>query len=303
MIGTIIVPLDGSEFGERALTYARPIAEKTGASVRVARIAPPDANEQEVALSRDYLRHVSHTIAGRVQIDVERGRPAPTIVRIAEEAIDPIIVMSTHGYGAMQRWFTGSVADEVVRSAGVPVLLVSRELELPARVVIRSILLPLDGSAYAESAIEWAAEIAAAFGSEIHLARVVDTPSAYAMLSRHIEVAATGDVLDEIIQSMTREATQYLDGVADDLTGRGLDVRKIVLDGYPGEELIAYERQGHFQLVVMATAGRSGVSRIVFGSVAERMLKMGRTPVMMVRPPESTEAGTTDQDAVSGGMQ
>lgn len=294
MIGTIVVPLDGSEFGERALTYARPIAERTGAAVLVTRVAPSNASEQEIALSRDYLRHVSHTIPGRVQIDVDQGRPAEMIARVAEQGIDPIIVMSTHGYGAVKRWLTGSVADEVVRSAGVPVLLVPLEQELPTSVDIRSILLPLDGSAYAESAIAWAAEIARFFNSEVHLVRVVDTPSAYAMLSRHLEVATTGNVLDEIIESMTAEASQYLDRVADDLTQRGLNVRKEVLDGYPGEELIGYERQGHFQLVVMATAGRSGVSRIVFGSVAERMLKMGRTPVMMIRPPEYVESGTTE---------
>lgn len=125
------------------------------------------------------------------------------------------------------------------------------------------------------------------FDSRIHLARVVDTPSAYAMLSRHLEVATTGDVLDEIIQSMRREADEYLTKVANNLEGRGVGVKKVVLDGYQGEELIGHERQKSYQLVVMATAGRSGISRVVFGSVAERMLKSGRTPVMMVRPRES----------------
>jgi nucleotide-binding universal stress UspA family protein len=288
MIGTVVVPLDGSELSERAITYGSAIAERTGAPLLLVHICRAGADEPEMVESRNYLRQVAARLPGRVQFESDRGRAGESIISLAHEVSEPIIVMSTHGRGGIRRWMTGSVADEVVRGAGVPVVLVRGDQELPegSSLTIRSILLPVDGSTYGESAISYAIEIAKTFGSTIHLLRVVDTPSAYAMLSRHMEAAATGDVLDEIISSMRQEASEYVDRIASEIREHDVEVKTVILEGYPGEQVIEHERRGYFQLVVMATAGRSGVSRIVFGSVAERVLKLGRSPVMMVRPLE-----------------
>jgi nucleotide-binding universal stress UspA family protein len=297
MIGTIVIPLDGSALAEQALVYGSGIAERSGAPLLLLRIASVGADDSEMAECRDYLRKVGHDLPGRIQMEVLRGHAAEKIVEASNEVVDPIIVMSTHGRGGLQRWMTGSVADKVVRTADCPVLLVRSGMELPSQLELHSILVPVDGSEYSEFAVEYAAGLAQAFGSRIHLVRVVDTPSAYAMLSRHMETAVTGDILDEIIESMTREATEYVEQTAARLSERGLRIKTQILEGYPGEQLIEYERRGFFQLVVMATSGRSGVSRIVFGSVAERVLKMGRSPVMMIRPriQPSAEAAENDE--------
>ncbi len=288
MIGTVVVPLDGSELGERALVYAKGIADRSGAPILLLRVARVGADEPELTESREYLRRVAAQLPGRVQIEVERGRAADKIVELAHQSGNPLIVMSTHGRGGLHRWMTGSVADKVVRLAETPVLLVRSNQELPDELTIRSILVPVDGSEWGEVAVDYAAELSKLFECELHLLRVVDTPSAYAMLSRHMEVAASGDVLDEIIQSMNDEAKEYLKQLETRLSEKGVRVKKETLEGYPGERLVEFERQGYFQLVVMATAGRSGVSRVVFGSVAERMLKMGRCPVVMIRPPHES---------------
>jgi nucleotide-binding universal stress UspA family protein len=291
MLGTIIIPLDGSDLAERALAFGVAIAEKIDAPVQLVHICQIGADEPEMAESRNYLRKVAGTISGRVQIRVERGRPAEDIIKIAHEVDDPIVVMSTHGRGGFHRWMTGSVADKVVRGAGVPVILVRGDQRIldPAGFTIRSILLPLDGSSYAETAIPYAIELARAFDSDIHLLRIVNTPAAYSMMSRHMDAAITAESLDQIISSMREEAKTYIDGITEQLSKQGVSVKPKVLDGYPGEQLIEYERHGFFQLVVMATAGRSGVSRVVFGSVAERILKMGRSPVMMLRPSDEED--------------
>ena len=288
MIGTVIVPLDGSELSERALNIAEAIAGRTSSDLLIARVGRIGADEPEMEQIRKYLKARASNASGKVATFTDRGRPAQSIIELAHQHVDPIIVMSTHGRGGIHRWMTGSVAEEVVRGAGVPVLLVRGDQEIPSaeKIELRSILLPVDGSRYSESAIDYAVELARLFGSTLHLIRVVDTPSAYGMLSRHMETAATGDILDEIIDSMRDEANAYIDQLAERLSSEGVQVRKTVVEGFPGEQLIEHERRGFFQLVVMATAGRSGVSRVVFGSVAERMLKLGRSPVMMVRPPD-----------------
>jgi nucleotide-binding universal stress UspA family protein len=286
MIGTVIVPLDGSSLSERALVHGAGMASRTGAELGLIRIARIGADEPELAEIRNYLARVAGTLAERADTIAERGRPAETIIKYALERENPVIVMSTHGRGGIQRWMTGSVADEVVRSAGIPVLLVRGDKELPvgSSFEIPAILVPLDGSEQAECALEHAVGLARAFDSKIHLLRVVDTPSAYAMLSRHMETAVTGDILDQIIDSMRRESSTYLEELAARISSQGVNVSSSILEGYPGEQIVEFERRGFFQLVVMATTGRSGVSRFVFGSVAERVLKLGRSPVMMVPP-------------------
>jgi nucleotide-binding universal stress UspA family protein len=287
MIGTVVVPLDGSELAERALGYATGIADRMNAPILLVGVVPVASDESEKNETRAYLRSVEKRLDGRVQIAVERGRPAEAITEVARLSAESLIVMSTHGRGGIHRWMVGSVAEEVVRTAGMPVLLVRGDKEVPRELMVANILAPVDGSEYAEAALDYAVELARAFGATIHLLRVVDTPSAYAMLSRHMETAATGDILDEIIKSMREETDDYLEKLAQQVASRGVSVRTVSLEGYPGEKLIEHERQGFFQLVVMATAGRSGVSRVVFGSVAERVLKLGRSPVILIRPTDT----------------
>lgn len=291
MIGTVITPLDGSALSEQALKIAQSIASQRNVELVIARIGRIGADEPEMQTIRAYLQKKASECSGAVRTFTDRGRPADSIIDLSGQHADSVVVMSTHGRGGIHRWMTGSVADEVVRGAGVPVLLVRGDQEIPdaESFSLRSILLPVDGSPYSESAVRYAIELAKLYGSTIHVLRVVDTPSAYGMLSRHLETAATGDILDEIIESMRNEANAYVDELSSRIRDEGITVKTTVLEGFPGEQLIQHERRGFFQLVVMATAGRSGVSRVVFGSVAERMLKMGRSPVMMVRPPAELE--------------
>jgi nucleotide-binding universal stress UspA family protein len=291
MIGTIIVPLDGSELSERALKIGEAMAHRSDADLLLVRIGRIGADEPEMATIRAYLQQKAAECSGKVATFTDRGRPATSIIDLAHRHVDPIVVMSTRGRGGIHRWMAGSVADEVVRGAEIPVLLVRGDQEIldAGSLDLRSILLPVDGSPYSESAIDYAIELAKLFGSTIHLLRVVDTPSAYGMLSRHMETAATGDLLDEIIESMRNEANVYVEEISARIRDSGVEVKTTVLEGFPGEQLVEHERRGFFQLVVMATAGRSGVSRVVFGSVAERVLKMGRSPVMMIRPPKTAD--------------
>jgi len=71
----------------------------------------------------------------------------------------------------------------------------------------------------------------------------------------------------------------------------------VTLEGIPADQILAYERDQQADLIVMSTHGRGGVNRVVFGSVAERVLRQGQTPVLMVRPtgeiPEKETGGET----------
>ncbi len=284
MIGTVIVPLDGSTLAEQALPYAEAIARKANAPLHLMRVIPADgpaANEEE---ARSYLREQAKAYGDRVQISVRMGQPADQIVDGADEMIDPVIVMTTHGRSGVGRWLYGSVADRVVRGSGAPVLLIRSGTKDRRAETVTTVAVALDGSVHAEAALPYAKEIALAFSAELILVRVAETTQLYGMLGTEPLAPASADTFNEIGERLVKEAQDYLEGVAVKLRGEGINVRTETLEGFAADQLLALEREMSVDLFVIATHGRSGLGRLVFGSVAERILKVGTTPVMMIKP-------------------
>src|SRR5258707_14267070 len=142
MFKTILVPLDGSPLAEQALTPAREVARRTGANGILARAAqmepahaivesaygmiyPEPAVDRPIVEARDYLKSIQSRLAVRgavLRTMVAEGDAASAIVDIAGQAKVDLIVMSTHGYSGLTRWWLGSVAEKVLRAASCPVL-------------------------------------------------------------------------------------------------------------------------------------------------------------------------------------
>ncbi len=297
MIGTVIVPLDGSDLAELAIPYAEAIARRSGAPIHLLRVVPT----QREATAEEEARRYLETAAGqlvdgeRVQISVRVGDPAEEIAEAAAEQAAPLIVMTTHGRSGLSRWWYGSVADKVVRSGAAPVFLLRSAEVQPKGPEIHSILVPLDGSPYSEAALPYATEMARTFDAEIHLVRVAETAQLYGMLGPGTMTPPATDTLNEIAQQLVRDAQEYLARVEERLRGEGLRVSSDTLEGIPGEQILAYERERAVDLVVMATHGRTGLSRVVFGSVAERVLKSGSEPVLMVHPERPEQEGEREE--------
>lgn len=284
MIGTVIVPLDGSELAEQALPYAEAIARKSNAPLHLMRVVPPDAAASLENESRTYLREKAKDYGDRVQISVRVGHPAEQIVDGADEMIDPVIIMTTHGRSGIGRWLYGSVADKVVRGSGAPVLLIRSGAKDGRAETVKTILVSLDGSDHSEAAIPYGKEIARVFDAELVLVRVAETTQIYGMLGNEPLAPASADTFNEIGKRLVQEAQDYLTAAAEPLRKDGVNVRTETLEGFAADQLLALERETPIDLIVMATHGRSGIGRLVFGSVAERILKVGTTPVMMIKP-------------------
>ncbi len=137
MFETVLVPLDGSEYSERALATGLELARLAGARVRLITVvlAYPDAHVPTVKKLEDQVRERAEaymapfikeaTAAGfEVEGEVAHGEPAQEIVRAAHAASAGVIVMSTHGIGATGRHALGSVAMKVLQAAECPVLMV-----------------------------------------------------------------------------------------------------------------------------------------------------------------------------------
>jgi nucleotide-binding universal stress UspA family protein len=140
----------------------------------------------------------------------------------------------------------------------------------------RRVLIPLDGSPVAEGIIPFSLGIAGPLDMEIVLLRVVTPalPQADATAPR---------VIVEDLAVRTAEARDYLAAIAADLMSRGLRVRTRVRSGAPVTEILAAARESAADLIAMTTHGRGGLSRLVFGSVAEAVLRLAESPILLMR--------------------
>ena len=137
-------------------------------------------------------------------------------------------------------------------------------------------LIPLDGSPEAEAIIPFLLEIAGPLDMSVVLIRVLEPipPSV---------VEGTRQVTVEDVEARTRDAEEYLAPVAIALRGRGIDARPLVRRGEPAAEIVNTARAEKADMIAMTTHGRSGLGRLLFGSVAEAVLRGAEVPVFLMR--------------------
>ena len=135
-------------------------------------------------------------------------------------------------------------------------------------------LIPLDGSAVAESIVPFILEIAGPLDMQVALVRVI-VPSP--------PLAVEGAVVFDDVEKLRADAEAYLAGVAAELRTKGVRVTTTVRQGEPVEQILAAARDAEADLIAMTTHGRSGLSRLLFGSITAAVLTRAETPVFMMR--------------------
>jgi len=306
---TILVPIDGSALAAEALPFARALLRPDDRLLllRVAPAAEPLttpltgtvlASQDEIgAIWRQAADAELETAAAasgvdraRIETLVETGEPAERIVAAAAARGDTIIVMSSHGRGALGRAIFGSVADRVAHTATVPVMIVRPgKEELPAGAALfRRIVVPLDGSELAEAALPEAKALAVHLGVPILLVRAVD-PTSWLPYAAGVSPtpALSPDITTEIIDQARQEANASLTASAAKLQGGGITVTQRVLEGSPYFAIADALQPG--DLLVMTSHGRSGIRRWLMGSVAEKLVREAPVPVMIVPTPQRLE--------------
>lgn len=321
MFQRILVPLDGSQRAERAIPAAARLAHASHGSIVFIRVVDPPgeigvygveagvsqaptALERHLADAATYLNTVRDTYADAlsgipVEIDVEAGHASSGIVTVARlEQVD-VIVMCSHGETGLKQWAIRHVAQRAVRHSPVPVLVLNEQgailpdldLSRPFRVLI-----PLDGSACAEEALEPAAHLIMGLALpagqvHIHLLGVVDVPSA----NGHIRGQS---YLDREIQKQARsEAEIYLRSIAQRVRKTLLPDRQpfvtssVCIDTDVAGTILreveqSIDDQGThaYDVLVMATHGRGGIRRVLLGSVTEHLLGYTMLPLFVVHP-------------------
>ena len=151
-----------------------------------------------------------------------------------------------------------------------------------------TILLPLDGSEVGAEAIPVASEMAKRVSSRVHMVQVVDTGTASLALGAN---AAAGGVTDPAsitgeVNERVEVAKAYLEAVAEQLTGDGIESTYEIKDGPEGDDILEAARSVGAELIVMSSHGRGGLGRLIFGSVTDHVVRASPIPVMVIRATE-----------------
>lgn len=309
MFRTILVPLDGSVFGEHAIPMALSLAKRAGASVRLVHALQPfvevvpELTAYQGPMEAEYRQEKQRYLDGvvsrvrevssvPVSAELLEGEIATTI-RAAAEGKAELVVMTTHGRGPLARFWLGSVADQLVRSINVPMLLMHPTKAMPdfkADVQFKHILLPLDGTPLAEQIVPTAAEVARVMGASCTLLRVTHTevPETLATASRGVIVTQRVRMMVEELETLQKkqcqDAEHYLEGVAEGIRPLGVHVlTSVVLDEPPAPAILNAAEKG-MDLVALETHGYSGLKRLWLGSVADKVIRGSSVPVLVQRP-------------------
>lgn len=298
MYEAMLVPLDGSKTAEKVLPYARYLAGKFKvpvellAIVDVVEIASHMTSEKvhfldtiiedAVQHSTTYLRGVATTIAGtNVRCSVEKGRAEDTIIEKAATDKTMLITMATHGRSGLNRFLLGSIAEKVLRGTVNPLLLIrAGDEKSQGEAMLKSIIVPLDGSELAEAVLPIVADMAKKLDLEVELFRTYHVP--YNVYSGDEGLYAVN--YEELLAGLRDEAAEYLEKKAADLKRLGVaKVQCITKEGLAADEIISLGRKTPDNLIAMSSHGRSGVRRWVLGSVTELVVRHSGDPVLVIR--------------------
>lgn len=331
MIRTLLVGLDGSRLAESVLPYAERLGLRRGARIILAQavsvgetLDPLDLVDggdvagasgvsalrytasghdsliarSAVAEADEYLAPIAQRLRARgceVHTAVAVGDPTEVLLDVARARQADLILLGTHGRSGLGRWLYGSVAEAVLARSPIPTLLVPASLASGSTgPAVARILVPLDGSAIAEAAIGPALDLAEALAAEVALVRIVP-PTPPAMIADPMGFTMAASAYEFELEEEEKAARAYLAAVAAQLRARGLSVTTSVRVDQSSNGILAAADVSEATLVVMATHGRTGLSRALLGSVALDVLRRGTRPVVLVHPVPTAKASDVTQ--------
>jgi nucleotide-binding universal stress UspA family protein len=297
MYTRLLIPLDGSKTAEAALPYGRTLARSLEIPVELLGIVDTSVLDNRVfrgsedsetiiaatvRSSEEYLNRIAKTFpADNVSCIVETGKAEDVIIEKAGSDAT-LTAMATHGRSGIDRLLMGSVAEKVLRSAINPLILIraSEEANSKGLALLKSVIVPLDGSELAETVLSPVAQLANALKLEVILLRAYQIPmNTYAGMEDSYPID-----YEKIGISLKEEAQSYLEGKVAELKRNGIEKLSFVIsDGSGAGEIIALGRRTPDNLIAMCTHGRSGIKRWVLGSVTEKVVRLCGDPVLIVR--------------------
>jgi nucleotide-binding universal stress UspA family protein len=290
MFKRVLIPLDGSSRAELILGQLKPLLERDRSDLLLLRgvYDPPSLVKidtgkllrADAAEAEAYLGQVVHRLERdglRARAIVKKESAEEAILQATREQNIDLIAMTTHGYSGAERWILGSVTEKVLRAAEVPLLVIHSFKRTPSgasvplageSVSFKSILVPIDAGDQSLAVLPWVERLAKTYQSEIVLVHVRPEPEDTRSAADPPKLAPPVPLTLKIAE--------------DRLVAAGLRVRSVTVTGDPARRLLEMSGTGGFDLLAMATHGRSGLRRWVLGSIAEKILRASPIPMLVV---------------------
>ncbi len=304
----IFVPLDGSALAESALPVALGLARRHGAELHLGSVVsdlPPvplaagDGElitrwfEAEEKRAEAYLERVVEGLSsegtGGIESHVRSGPVTRTLQGMADSLGADLVVMTTHGRGAWQRAWLGSVADGLVRQAQRPVLLL-RERDsgaLSGTGAPRRVIVPLDGSEASEASLLPLRILLDPEQTEVELVLVLQEP--LPMATSYLPHAVADGAL---MEARRERAQRYLEGLQSRLGDQGFRATsRILTAGDAGHGILQHLERSGADLVALSTRGRGGAARFLLGSVADKVIRTASVPVLVSKRTSDEDPG------------
>jgi nucleotide-binding universal stress UspA family protein len=278
----ILVAVDGSDASLHALRETFKLAACEKCWITVTSVVPPYEGELElvgvgnirVALRQPCEKALADAAelakahGALIKTVCEEGEPHERIVDLAEAENCDLIITARTGKGSVKRALVGSVAARVIGYSHIDVLVVPTQAE----VGWKSILLATDGSKYSAAAVARAIDFAASYGGSLKALQVIDVPAEF--------YAETRTPIDEMIQ----KAKVNVQRIRQDAATAGVNAEAMVREGDSAEVIIKLAAEEEIQTVVIGSHGRTGLRRLLMGSVAEKVVGNAPCPVLVVKP-------------------
>ena len=287
MISNILICTDGSEYSEGAVREGIGIARKT--SAKITALSVIDFNAEFDALAPDLLEKMEEQAAGHVRSVKERAekegmtckaivtRSETPYLAIAEEAAAvkaDLLVMGRRGRTGLKRLLMGSVTKRTIGHAPCNVLVVPRN----ATLACNTILAATDGSSFSEAAVKEASAMAKACGAKLIIVTAV-----------HVEKSAPLDIVssqmqkDMIAEREMKAADDHIRAAKEIAEKAGVRAEALVYAGNAAEVIVHAARDKKAELIVVGSHGRTGIDRLLLGSVAERVIGTADCATLVVK--------------------
>jgi len=298
MFRHLLVPLDGSPMAESVLSATADLVRRLSAHVTLLHIiergAPKTVHGErhltQPAEAESYLRGVAEWFVSEgVRADFLVHRDGADVAKsIADGAAEigaDLVVLCTHGWSGLRGFLFGRVAQQVLRWGTIPVLLIQPSTEgRKAAFSWRRLVVPLDGSGMAETALPAASAVAHAFEAEVLLMWVVPTVATVSG-ERGAAMKLMPSAAAALLDAEAAQAATYLERVGARLREEGVKILMEVGRGEPIRVLLDTVAKQEIDLIVIATHGRSGISAVWAGSVTSRILRYSTRPILLIRIP------------------
>ena len=307
MYRRMLVLLDGSKLSEVVFKYAQELSGRLKLDLELLYVSPPQEAD-ELPMRRAYVEHMAEGLRTRAEeisaeaghpstrrpirsrATVVLGQPAEEILKYARKSDIDLVMMTTRGRSGVRSSGIGSVAKQVIHDSPVPVWLVPSELQqevVADTLPKRTLVIPLDGSKLSETVIPHAVTIATQRGAESELI----------LLYTHDvgKLPANYGDLDE--KEVLWKMKEYLDATAHSIREAGFSARTHIQMGDAAPAIVRFVEENPPQLLAMTTHGRTGLRRMIYGSVAEQVIeRVKKTPMLLVSGSAKPRATMSDYD-------